>query len=261
MRYGVCFGVEEADYVFVAEKAGFDYVECSFRGLARADENVFNQYCDKLKQTSLLCEAANCFIPGDLLLIGPEYNEEKLREYIETGMRRGCGIGLKNVVFGSGGARSLPEGFSYRNGFLQLGAFLREVASPIAAKYGMNIVIEPLRPNECNFIHTLNEGVMLAALSGCDNISTLADLYHMVGSNDTYDNLRQLRGCIRHAHISYPAVRNGRNRVYPADINEYDYKGFIDALTYAGCETCSIEAATEDFYADAPVAAKVLRSI
>lgn len=261
MRYGVCFGIDKTERVKIAANAGFDYIECGFCGLSREDDVVFENFKAALEANNIKCEAANGFLPKDLPLIGDAYDKEKTAAYIENGMKRGAQIGLKTVVFGSGKARAVPENVSYAEGFRQLGVFLRDVVSPLAEKYGITIAIEPLRTQECNIINTVKEGTMLAVLSGKNNIACLADIYHMMFAGDTYDDVRQLKGSLKHAHISNPSFEDGGSRSYPLNADEYDYQGYIDALAFAGCERCSIEAGCDDFEKEAVLAGKLLKSL
>ena len=262
MRFGVSFGLETPQQVKMAKEAGFDYVECGFGTLSRADSAMVDAYRQVLKENEICCEAANCFIPGDLPIIGTDYARQEMKAYIENGFRRGAALGLKTVVFGSGGARRVPDGVNFGEGFRQLGAFLREVVSPLAAGYGITVVVEPLRKNESNIIHTLDEGAMLAALADRENIACLADVYHMWGAGETFDDIRRLRGCIVHGHISNPETPNKEaKRTYPLSRDEFDYAGFVAALEEAGCTRCSIEARVFDFPTEIRQAGKVLRSL
>lgn len=260
MRFGVCLGFNP-DYVKVCEDAGCDYVESNFGQIARASDEDFAAFEKAINESSLKCEAANCFMPNDLSMVGENVNYEGIKEYVDKGMARGARIGLKTVVFGSGGARRLPEGWSYREGIRQLAYFLGEIVSPIAEKYGITVVTEPLRAKETNVINTVKEGVMLAAFAGKENISGLADLFHMVYGGDTNEDVRQLKGHVYHAHISNPNGDEKDARIYPASASEYDYKAFIEALEFAGCERCSVEASTHDFIKDTPIAISVLKNL
>lgn len=123
----------------------------------------------------------------------------------------------------------------------------------------MTVVIEPLRKNETNMINTVKEGTMLAVLSENDNIACLADLYHMV--DDSNDDIRQLKGSIKHAHFSNPSSMNGLKRGFPKSFDEYDYQAFIDALKYAGCERCSVEAKCIDYSTEAFEAGNLIKQL
>ena len=261
MRYGVCSGLDKYERVELIKNAGFDYMETGFSGLARESDEIFEKFKAELIKNNIRCEAANGFFPRDYTILGDEYDEEKMKAYIENGMKRGKEVGLETVVFGSGKARAIPDGMSYTAAFSGLAEFLGTVVSPIAAKYGVTVVIEPLRKDECNIINTVKEGVLLALMSGRENIAGLGDIYHMVGEGDTFDDIKQLKGSIKHAHISNPVGKNGEKRRYPLDAGEFDYKGFVGALEYAGCTRCSIEAGTDDFETEIVIAGKVLKSI
>lgn len=261
MRFGVCRGVDALEDIKTAAKAGFDYIECGFSGLSRCSDEEFAAFEAVLKESGLQCEAANGFLPRDYKVVGEEFDEEKIAAYIEKGMVRGAKVGLKVVVFGSGKARAVPEGTSFAEAYKQLVYFLGEVAAPIAAKYGITVVTEPLRKDETNIIHTIKEGVMLGAATGRDNVAGLGDIYHMIGAGDTFDDVRELKGSLLHAHISNPVGKDGRKRLYPASPEEFDYKGFTDALVYAGCPRCSVEANCDDFTVEAPVSARLLKSL
>lgn len=261
MRYGICIGMDKTAEIEKAAKLGFDYIEVGFTGLGRGEDAEYEAFRACLEKNNIKCEASNGFLPRDYRVTGREIDREKLTAYIEKGMKRGAAVGLKTVVFGSSGARNLDGETDYITGFGQLAGFLREIACPIAAGYGITVVTEPLRQQESNIINTVTESACLAAACGCENSGALADIYHMEVENDSFENIKRLKDCLHHAHISYPYERDGKNRVYPSDVNEYDYKGFIEALEYAGCRRCSVEAGVIDFDRDAAAAIKILKSL
>ncbi len=261
MRYGVCIGLDNSEKIKIAAESGFDYIECGFGTLSKCSDEEFEHNKNVLNENNIQVEAANGFLPSELKVCGENADFDALAAYIERGMQRGAQVGLKIVVFGSGAARNLPDNLSYCNGFLQIARFLRDIAGPVAQKYGVRIVMEPLRKKECNIINTVKEGAMLAACSGRENVGVLADLYHMVQEGDTNEDIRDLKGSLWHAHISNPVKRANSNRIYPIGENEFDYKSFIEALKYAGCKRCSIEAACFDFEKEFPVSAQLLKNL
>ena len=44
MRYGMCMGIDSPQNVKTAKDAGFDYMECGFSLLSRADEEMFEKF-------------------------------------------------------------------------------------------------------------------------------------------------------------------------------------------------------------------------
>lgn len=261
MKFGVCTGLDNEENVKIAADSGYDYIECGFQMFANATEEQLAEWEEREKKYNIFSEAVNCFLPGSLPVTGDNVDYDAVTEFVARGMKNCARMGVKVVVFGSSGARSIPDGYSYEKAVRQMGYFLREIASPEAAKYGITVVTEPLRTAETNMINTVKEGVLLAALADRENVRCLADLYHMDQCGDTAEDILMIKDSIVHAHISNPCERNGKNRVYPLSADEYDYKSFIDALKEGTCERCSIEAGVIDFAAEAPAAIKMLRSL
>lgn len=261
MRFGVCTSIDNEENVRIAAECGFDYIECGFQTFANATEEQLIEWEEREKKYHIYAEAVNCFLPGSLPVTGENVDYDALRDFVSRGMKNCRRMGVKIVVFGSSGARSIPQGYSYEKAVRQMGYFLREIAAPIAALNGIVIVTEPLQMAETNMINTIKEGVLLAALADHDNVRCLADLFHMVQCGDTSEDILMIADSIVHAHISNPVERNGKKRVYPLSLDEFDYKSFVDALRTGSCERCSIEAAVIDFATEAPAAIKVLRSL
>lgn len=257
MKIGVCGGF---DRIAIAAEYGFDYIETNFRSLAVSSEEDYQKFLAELKKYNLSCEAANCFLPGDMKITGNNIDYDAIKNYLAVGYKRAAEVGIKVVVLGSSGARNIPDGYSYKEATKDIIKFVKEYAGPMAAEYGIDFVFEPLCKMETNIINTIKEGAMLASAIDLPNVGTLGDLYHMYVEGDTYDDVRELKGILRHAHMSNPVSDNPEmKRIYMKDADEFDYKGFFEALKYIGCERVSIEANTDDFAADAREAIKVMK--
>ncbi len=261
MRYGVCFGTDDPKKVTAAKAAGFDYIECGFASFVNDSDERLGTFRRALEENGMLNEAANCFIPGELPLLGDGFDPVALRAYVEKGLARGTPLGLKKIAFGSSYARRIPAGMLYTDAARALTKAIAEVLAPACAQYGVTIVIEPLNKLECRTLNTLREGALLAAAVNRDNVKLLADLYHMEQNGETGEDVRLMKGVLAHGHISQPFSNRGMKREFPTDPAAFDYAGFVQALADAGVETCSIEAATVDFFADVAAAGKVLKSL
>lgn len=253
MRYGVCIG-GDIPRIRLAKQSGFDYVESGFGVLVSDPEEKQNEFIAALRRENIPCESVNCFLPGNLKVVGPEVNEDALYAYVKKGMEAGERFGVKTVVFGSGGARRIPDGFPYNEAIRQIGSFLSQIAGPLAAEHGMTVVIEPLC--DCNVIKTVKEGAVIASFVNHPNVRLLVDLYHMIPMGDTLDDLKQMRGLLKHSHIAEPS-----RRVYPTFEDGYDYGSFVRVLDAVGCERCSLEAGCGDFERESAVAMQVFRSL
>ena len=260
MKFGVCRGLDDLSAMKAAKEAGADYFETGFCCLANYDEEKFNEGKAMLDSLGLPCYAANGFIPGDMPIVGEEVDYDAIADYLDRGFDRAKKLGVKVIVLGSGKARSFPEGYSPDKAKEQLVFFLREYASPRAEKAGCIIVLEPLRFCESAMIHTVADGVEIAKLSGRDNVFGLADLYHVYGNDDSIDGIKDFKGLVRHSHVAEPV-----KRVYPSKDDSVEiksmYKCFFDALKSAGCETCSVEAHTDDFTGEIGETLSFLKSV
>ncbi len=260
MKFGICRGLDDFRAFSSAVAAGVDYLETGFGCLVDYDDAKFFDCKAMLESLNFKCVAANGFIPGDMKLVGDSVDYGAIADYLDRGFERAGALGIEKIVLGSGKARSFNEGFSPEKAKEQLAFFLSEFASPRAKKIGAVIVLEPLRFNESSMLHTVAEGVEVATLSGVDNVFSLADLYHVYGNNDSVCGITEFKGKVRHSHIAEPVARR-----YPmgSDREEtiYIYREFLKSLKLAGCDTCSIEAHTDDFSADIKPAIELLKSL
>ncbi len=253
MKLGACCGITAFEKQDILQDNGFDYFEANFGDVVSLEDAEVDEVIAHITKRGFSCEACNCFFPKSIPLTGNDVDYDMVTEYLEKGMERAQRIGIKSVVFGSSGARNFPEGFTFTEAYKQLIVFLRDYAGPIAAKYGVNIAIEPLTVGETNIIFTVRDGVALAVASGAPNVKGLGDNYHMCNNGDSEEDIRNMPGMVIHSHVS-----NGKTRKYPRRDDGFDYKPFFDALKFASCERCSIEGRADDFPNDVPEAYAVL---
>ena len=237
-------GIERLETI---AKLGYDYVELPLAEMAALSEEQFEEIKKQVAQSGLSCETCNNFFPGTIRLTGPDVNMDQVLAYVEKALGRAEELGVQYVVFGSGKAKGVPEGFSMEEGYQQVVELLRQV-SPVAGKHGITIVIEPLRKPECNLINTFAEGCKLKKDAGVPHVEVLVDFYHMAVEQEPVSHLlEQGKENLRHVHFANPT-----GRVYPKDEGEADYKPFFDALKAIGYEErISCEAYAKDFEAEA----------
>lgn len=256
LRFGVCVPIDNPALAAPLRDAGCDYVECAFSALGDCPEDGFLRFADAYSAAGLRCERCNGFIPGKFPLLGEELDQAALEDFIHSTFCRAKTLGVTAVVFGSGAARKIPEGMPVLAAYEKLAAFLHDVAGPAAQANGACIAIEPLRRQECNIVHTLAEGALLARLADHPAVGLLGDLFHMADIGDGAADVRFARGILWHAHVACPGTRT-----FPAAGDGYDYAPFLSALRDAGCPTCSIEAgAPRGLLEDIGPALQALRS-
>lgn len=207
---------------------GYSFVEESVQGflIPQKSEAEFNEQLAVCKQSKLPVFACNSFLPGSLKCVGENIVHPEIMEYAETAFRRAKMAGVEIIVFGSGGSRKIPEGFSTETARQQFVDLCIQLG-PIAAKYDVTIVIEPLNKKECNFINTVAEGGEIVKDVNHPNIKLLADIYHMKMDDEGPENIVKYGKYLRHVHI---AEKEGR--AAPGTHGE-NFKPYFEALKKA----------------------------
>lgn len=246
-KIGICTGV---DNYAVVQHAGYTFLEEGVRGfLVPAEPDpVFAPILEKAKKSPLPVSACNSFLPGNMKSVGPNPANDEILRFAETAFKRARLAGVKIIVFGSGGSRSIPEGFSKEEATSQFVELCKKLA-PLAATQGVVVVVEPLNRNECNFINSVAEGGKIVKAVNHRNIRLLADIYHMKMDGEGPENIIQYGKLLRHVHI---AEKEGRSA--PGTHGE-DFTAYFDALKQIGYKgAISIECKWEDMKKQAPVA-------
>ena len=249
MRIGICAGTDVRNPELI-KKAGFDYMETGFNSVASMSDGDFLSLYSALSESGIKCEAANCFLPGEMSVTGKNVDYDALYKFIEKGFERCKKLGTEIVVFGSGRARDVKDGYSLRECCLQTVHFLKDTVAGLCDKYDIDLAIEPLCRQETGVINTLKEACITASMTDSGRIHVLADIYHMLESGDDYANILAVGSDLIHAHISYPVSTGRHKRVYPNEKYGFDYSEFIDNLKMVGCPRVSIEGSTDDFEND-----------
>jgi sugar phosphate isomerase/epimerase len=233
---------------------GFDYIELSLAHLTALPEGEFDGLQKRLERSGITCEACNNFFPPSVRLTGPEARLSAALEYANGALGRAARLGGRIVVFGSSGAKNVPQGFPVDAAWQQIRELLGHLGS-MAARQGITIVIEPLCKQESNLVNNAAEGLRLAREVDHPNIRLLIDYYHLMMEHEDPDILLEAGPMIRHLHFAQVA-----GRAFPQDPDD-GYVRFFDRLRrigYAG--RCSIEAYTRDFAAEAPRALGLLKT-
>ncbi|RYD17622.1 MAG: sugar phosphate isomerase/epimerase [Verrucomicrobiaceae bacterium] len=194
-------------------------------------EEEFEKNLAKYADIPIPILACNGFIrPAHLRCVGKEANHDQILEWSETSFRRLKKAGGKFIVFGSGGARQLRDGWPKEKADEQFVALLKRMG-PLAEKHGVTVTIEQLRAEECNYINRISEGAALIRAAGHPNIRLLADLYHMASMGDTPADLKAAMDVVVHMEIAekagrtVPGVSGDDFRPYFSVLREANYQG------------------------------------
>jgi sugar phosphate isomerase/epimerase len=228
MRFGVC---ADPALIEILAMQGYDYLECAIAPLAAMTDGAFDALRRKVEDSPLRCEAGNLFLPGACRLTGEEADQDAAIAHLRRAIPRFSALGGQVAVFGSGGARNVPAGFSMERARVQMIDFTRR-AGALCAEYGVRVAVEPLNRRESNIINSVAEGLAFVKLVNHANVGVLADWYHAATEREGTDGMRAAGDLLWHCHIARPD-----GRAYPRpddDADKAGYRCFFDALHAIG---------------------------
>jgi sugar phosphate isomerase/epimerase len=234
---------------------GFDYIELSLADLAAMPEHAFVDLATRVERSGIRCEACNNFFPQAIRLTGAEARLQAALDYAARAMDRAERLGARIIVFGSSGAKNVPDGFSKDAAWRQIVELLRHLG-PRAAHHSLTIAIEPLNREESNIVNLAADGLRLAREVAHPNIQLLIDYYHLTMEREDPAILIEAGTAIRHLHF---AKVKGRSFPLETATAHSRFFAIMRRIRYAG--RCSIEALTHDFPAEARRALRILNSL
>lgn len=237
MKIGACTSLDNVERV---RDLGYDYLEGVANALAPMSEEAFSDIRRRVADSGLPVPAMAGLFPW-----GPEAARYQMFEsradratyldYFKRTFERASALGVRFVVFGSGGARRFPESVSYGEACRRVAEVLRW-SGEVAETFGITMVFEPLRAAETNIGNSLCEGAWLVRAADHPNVALLADYYHMADMGEPMSEITRIGG-IRHAHL---ATRD--KRLAPAVTASDNLQGFFAGLARLGtCEHASVE--------------------
>lgn len=224
---GICAGLENDDLLATA---GYS---CIIESIGRrvspraVPDEVFQKNAAIFKTLKTPVYAFNLFIPSELKLVGPNVDEKSVLEYAETVMSRLSRTNTRMIVWGSGGARRIPEGFDRKMAENQFIAIAKKIAG-IAAKHNIVIALENLNSGETNFINTVKEALHIVKKVNHPNLRLNADIYHMLKESEAPAILAQTRKYLVHVEIA-----EKQNRTAPGVAGD-DFRPYLRELKKAG---------------------------
>ena len=249
MQYGVC---ADPKFAPALARAGFGFIELNVQQhlMPLADDATFEPELTRITRAVLPTIAANSFIPGSLKIVGSEVHKDALEAYAETAFARAQALGIRSIVFGSGGARQIPDGFDRDEAWEQL-LWFGGMIGPRAQAHNVTVVVEPLNVTrgECNVLTTVGESARYVQQVNHPSVRLLADAYHWGLDNDSFGELVAGGVLLRHVHIATVQHR------LPPGFEECDFTSFFHALWLGGYDgPVSIESRWDDVEAQAAAA-------
>lgn len=212
-----------AERIRVAERVGFDAVECHF-----PFDTPALQVKAALEETGLNMLGLNT-VPGDIAagdfgLCALPGREDEARRAIDQAVSYGAEIGARNVhvMAGKTDGGTAAEAV-YRENLVY--------ACDAAAAQGMSVLIEPINHRDVSGYHLsrVEPGVALIEALGRDNLKLMFDCYHtQITQGDLTERLRRHMDVI--GHIQIAAVPDGGE----PDGGEVHFPNLIAAIREMG---------------------------
>ena len=159
-------------------------------------------------------------------------------------------MGTKTIVFGSSGARNVPGDLcgpreqKPEKGVEQYTEFCKLLCKRVEDLKTVQIVIEPLRPNESNIINYVWQGMQIVREVNHPRLQELADIFHMICGKESACSIIDAGCHLKHCHIACKETRQyPGTRPDDAEI----FKPYFDALKKIGyCGGVSCECGWKD---------------
>ncbi len=225
MKLGFCTGMENLG---VLERAGIDCIELTVGAVDRWTDAEREEHKTRLAASPVRLLSCNSLIGGFSLYEDEDFAQTKA--YFDRVLPKLADVGVKILVFGSGGYRRVPEGLDPAAAKEKILAFLRLLSSLIRP-YGITVVIEPLNRKECNVLNSAREAAGYVRELDLPNIRLLVDFYHFLLEEERIDEIAEYRGILAHTHTAHPV-----NRRTPVRGDGMDHAACVRALRDIGYE-------------------------
>jgi sugar phosphate isomerase/epimerase len=229
---GICGDMRE-DSLFSA--SGYSVLVESIGKLISPRTVSEQQFADNVKMFDGLktkLYAFNIFLPGDLKLVGPDVNEDSVLAYAKIVFERCQRAQVHLIIWGSAGARRIPEGFDPLRAKNQFIAIARRLAA-MATNYDITLALENLNTQETNFITTLQDAYEIVKEVDHPHLRLCADIYHMLIEHESPAIIARTKEYLVHCDIAEEHQRGapGSHREdftpYLKELKHIDYRGKI----------------------------------
>ncbi len=161
----------------------------------------------------------------------------KTVEYLGELARFCADLGGKIMVFGSPKQRDLATGMSKEEG-MKYAAEVFRAAVPALEKANVTVALEPLAPNDTNFLTTAADAVTLIDRIGSPRCRLLLDCKAMVSEpTPISDLIRKYRDLLVHFHANDPNLQGpgfGKLDFVPImkALGDIDYRGWVSVEVF-----------------------------
>jgi len=216
-----------------ATQLGFDAIEIFAPGAEALDADAIRPLLDRHRIKVAAVGTGAGWVIHKLSLTSPDSAvRAKAREFIRAIIDAGGKLGAPAIIgsmqgrWGDGVARD------------QAIAYLKDALDDLghhSRQYNVPLIYEPLNRYETNLVNTQADGVALLKTLKTNNVTLLADLFHMnIEEVDLPSAIRSAGSSIGHIHLADSNRRpagNGHTNFAPIAeaLRDIGYKGYISA--------------------------------
>ncbi len=192
----------------------------------------FQANLKRIKAAKCKVLSCNLFFPGSLKIAGPDVDEAKVLSYTETVLSRAKQAGVKYIVLGSSGARSIPAGYDMDKAKADFVMLCKKLGQ-IAKKNDVVILLENLETTETNFITSLKTAAEIVKKVNEPNFRLNVDVFHMLREGESPDEIIAAAKEVGFCEIAekvkrtLPGVAGDDFRPYLRALKKINYKGYI----------------------------------
>lgn len=203
MKFGACIGVRQA---FSDYPTPSDYVELSASYIHSMEAERFEDLKTAVADGKIQTYSCNGLVIPSLRLTGQDVNFGAVKDYCDSLFEKLAELNIRMLVFGSGQAKHVPDGFPMEKAWDQLYE-IGSIFSDYAAQYGQTVAVEPLSYNEVNIVNTVEDAAQYVHTVRRDNFKLLVDFYHFDNNGEDVASIRKHSDLLVHTHFCTAKTR------------------------------------------------------
>ena len=224
-----CFG--NLEDISAIESAGFQHAELDVQDVMNLSDDAFEQLAETIGRSALSCDVFNTMIPVTIPIpvYSPAFDFDYWCSFQWEAAKKTRRLGARCWILANGENRRLPCKGDIASAKEKVHEFIR-AACCAAAAYGITVLIEPLSSAYTNYLQNLAETVELIDRLGVPNLSTMADIRHMLSEGEPLSEIVRFKQYVRHIHIDNPMHRE---RYFPKQGDGFSYEPLFHILKEA----------------------------
>ena len=206
--------------------SGYHYVEVAiskYFSPKNVSDDAFKVNLQRIKRMKMKLYACNVFIPAEMKLVGPSVNEASILAYTDIVFQRCVAAGVGLIIWGSGGARRVPDDFDFTKARSQFINIARKVAVQ-AERYKIVIALESLNSGETNFLNSLEETYEVIQEVNHPNLRLNTDSYHRSKEHELPAAIENTGGYLVNCELA------GKDRLAPSETNAGEIPEYLRSL-------------------------------